>query len=61
MAVTYRGDCPHRLGDKKCIARRIDIEKGIEIEKMISVQEPEARGMNQENVSTNLNLSDNTP
>ena len=43
------------------IARRVELEKGIEIEKMISVQEPEARGMNQENLSINVNLSDNTP
>ena len=43
------------------IAKRVESEKGIEIEERISVQEPEARVMNQENASTNVDLSDNTP
>ena len=43
------------------IAKRVELEKGIEIEERISVQEPEARVMNQENASTNVDLSDNTP
>ena len=43
------------------IARRVELDKGIEVERMVSVQESEARGMNQDNASTNVDLSDNTP